>query len=97
VSDLGFDGAGRGYVVRSLLRQVCTVTALTVGYFVLPLGDRRDGHALVLLVVGLLGFVVLAVWQVRAVLRSPHPVVRGLDALARPSPSTCCSSPRRTS
>lgn len=76
------DGHPRGWLARALLRQLGTVTALTVLYFVLPL----KAQALAVLVIGLLGFGLLAAWQVRAVLRSPHPVVRGLDALATTVP-----------
>ena len=80
------DEAEGGYVARALLRQLCVVIALTVLYFVLPLDGRGGGRALAVLAVGLIGFVVLAVWQVRAILRSPHPVVRAVDALAAAVP-----------
>jgi hypothetical protein len=86
VSRAGHRRVPGGYLARSVLRQLCTVTALTVLYFVLPLDGGRAGSALAVLVVGLLGFGVLAAWQVRAVLGSPYPVVRAFEALAAAVP-----------
>ena len=86
MNEAGYGGATRGYIARSVLRQLCTVTGLTVLYFVLLLDGAQAGEALAVLIVGLLGFGVLAVWQVRAILGSPHPVVRGVDALAAAVP-----------
>ena len=83
---LGYDDVPQRYLAKAVLRQLCIVTALTVLYFVLPLDNPRDGRAVGLLAVGLLAFGVLAAWQVRAVLHSPHPVVRGVDALASAVP-----------
>jgi hypothetical protein len=75
-----------GFLARSVLGQLCTITALTVLYFVLPLDGRRGAQAITVLVVGLLAFAALAAWQVLAVLRSPHPIVRGFEALATTIP-----------
>lgn len=78
-------GVAHGYLVRSVLRQLCTVTIMTVLYLALPLDGRRT-QAIAVLMLGLVGFGALAAWQVRAILRSPHPVVRGVETLAAAVP-----------
>jgi len=75
-------GAPRRLVVRGLLRASLTATVLVVLYFILPLTGSLDGSAALLLVVGLLVFAGLVTWQVRAVLRSPYPGLRAIEALA---------------
>jgi hypothetical protein len=65
-------------VVRSLLISV----ALVVLYYRLPMTGALDASGTALLVVGLVVLVVLIVWQVRAILRSPYPGLRAIEALA---------------
>jgi ion channel len=55
-------------------------------YFTLPLTGSLDGSAALLLVVGLLGFAGIVTWQIRAVLRSPYPGLRAIEALAAAIP-----------
>jgi voltage-gated potassium channel len=75
-------GAPRRLVVRGLLRASLTATVLVVLYFTLPLTGSLDGSAALLLVAGLLVFAGVITWQVRAVLRSPYPGLRAVEALA---------------
>jgi voltage-gated potassium channel len=75
-------GAPRRQVVRALLRASLTATVLVVLYFTLPITGSLDGSAALLLVVGLLVFAGVITWQVRAVLRSPYPGLRAIEALA---------------
>jgi hypothetical protein len=70
--------AVRRLVVRSLLISV----ALVVLYYRLPMTGALDASGTALLVVGLVVLVVLIVWQVRAILRSPYPGLRAIEALA---------------
>ena len=70
--------AVRRLVVRSLLISV----ALVVLYYRLPMTGALDAASAALLVVGLVVLVVLIVWQVRAILRSPYPGLRAIEALA---------------
>jgi voltage-gated potassium channel len=70
--------AARRLVVRSLLISV----ALVVLYYRLPMTGALDASGTALLVVGLVVLVVLIVWQVRAILRSPYPGLRAIEALA---------------
>ena len=79
-------GVPRRLVVRSLLRASLTATVLVVLYFTLPITGSLDGSAALLLVVGLLVFAGVVTWQVRAVLRSPYPGLRAIEALAAAIP-----------
>jgi len=70
--------AVRRLVVRSLLIS----TTLVVLYYWLPMTGALDASRAALLVVGLVVLVVLVVWQVRAIVRSPYPGLRAIEALA---------------
>jgi Ion channel len=76
----------RRLVVRALLRASLTVTVLVVLYFTLPITGSLDGSAALRLVVGLLTLAGVVTWQVRAVLRSPYPGLRAVEALAAAIP-----------
>ena len=78
--------APRRLLIRAVLRASLTATALVVLYFTLPLTGSLDGSAALLLAVGLLVFAGLVTWQVRAVLRSPYPGLRAIEALAAAIP-----------
>ncbi len=78
----GRPGPWHGTTLRALLRPALTATVLVVLYYVLPFDRGADPHALRLLGLGLLGLSGVAVWQVRAILRSPHPVAQAVQALA---------------
>jgi voltage-gated potassium channel len=79
-------GAPRRLVVLALLRASLTATVLVVLYFTLPLTGSLDGSAVMRLVVGLLVFVAVVTWQIRAVLRSHYPGLRAIEALATAVP-----------
>lgn len=65
--------------LRALLRIIGTVVLLLTLYLGRPL-DRATAATLVLLGLGLVLLVLLLVWQVRSVVRSPYPVLRALEA-----------------
>jgi voltage-gated potassium channel len=70
--------------VRLLLagtRVVLTVVVLVLAYFFAPL-TASGTRAVIALVAGLIVVVALVVWQVRLILRAPHPVLRGVQTLA---------------
>jgi voltage-gated potassium channel len=69
-----------------LVRTLLTSAALVVLYYKLPTTGALDASAIALLVVGLLVFTVLIVWQVRAILRSEFPAVRAVEARAAATP-----------
>jgi voltage-gated potassium channel len=78
--------APRRLVVRALLRASLTATVLVVLYFTLPITGSLDGSAALRLVVGLLALAGVVTWQIRAVLRSPYPGLRAVEALAAAIP-----------
>ncbi len=67
---------------RMVARTLLTSAALVVLYYKLPMTGALNGSATVLLAGGLLAFVMLITWQVRAILRSQHPTLRAIEALA---------------
>lgn len=71
---------------RMLVRTLLTSAALVVLFYKLPTTGALDASAIALLVVGLLVFAVLIVWQVRAILRSEFPALRAIEALAAATP-----------
>ena len=72
----------RRRVLRSLLRATLTSTVLVVLYYRLPLTGELESSTLVLLLAGLAVFAGVISWQVRAILRSPYPALRAIEALA---------------
>ena len=63
----------RRLVALGLARAMVTATALLVLYFVAPL-DKLDGVPLwVTLWAALVVLLAVSVWQVRAIIRDPHP------------------------
>ena len=72
----------RWHLFRGVVRAVLTTTGLVALYYLMPITDRWTGSALVRLVVGLLLFIALVGWQLRAVLRSEYPALRMFQALA---------------
>lgn len=69
-------------IVAGLLRGLLSVVLLTVLYFVLPLDSSLDGHHIALLLVCLIVFVGIVIWQVRAILGAKYPVLQAINALA---------------
>ncbi|WP_340560719.1 potassium channel family protein [Streptomyces sp. GSL17-111] len=67
--------------VVTAARAALITVALVTAYYVLPL-DERDTAASVLLVGGLLVTLLVFLWEVRAIARSPHPRMRAVEALS---------------
>ena len=78
--------APRRRVLRSLLRAALTSTVLVVLYYRLPLTGTFEASTVVLLLAGLALFAGVITWQVRAILRSPYPGLRAIEALAAAIP-----------
>jgi voltage-gated potassium channel len=81
-SDSGVDSPARRTVVRAVAAPLALVGLVLVAYFAAPLDREFDGGTVVVLLVGLAGVGLLVAWQVRAIVNAPHPLVRGLAALA---------------
>jgi voltage-gated potassium channel len=73
-------------IVRALLRAAVSTIALVIIYYALPLDRYSTGVAVTTLVIGLVLLVGLTAFQVRAIVRSPFPGLRALEALATSVP-----------
>lgn len=71
----------RVLLAKSIARVVGITVALLVAYFAVPIGQDGDPVGLILLVVGLLLFAVLVVFQVIKIMNSPAPQLRAAEAL----------------
>jgi voltage-gated potassium channel len=79
-------GTRRRLVLRAVLRAALTVTVLVVLYYELPMDRAFDSNTIAVLVVGLLVFMVVVTWQVRAILRADLPAVKAVEALSAAVP-----------
>ena len=71
----------RRLIIRAVLRGVATTTVLVVLYYLLPLDRPWDTDTAVRLLIGLLVFAGLMVWQVRAIIGARYPGLRAAEAL----------------
>jgi len=71
----------RRLIIRAVLRGLVVTTALVVLYYLLPLDRPWDSDTAVRLLIGLLIFAGLTVWQVRAIAGSRYPGLRAAEAL----------------
>jgi Ion channel len=72
--------------MRSMLRAAGSTTALVVIYYLLPLNRSSTAVAVTMLIIGLVILTGLLAYQVRAITRSPFPLLRGVEALATSIP-----------
>ena len=91
-------GAGPGTEVRreatasgrvitwGVLRVVASIAVVTALYYLLPFDRSGTGGAVTWLVAGLVVFVGLVAFQVRAISASPFPGLRAIEALASSVP-----------
>lgn len=73
-------------ILRSALRAAGSVIAIVTVYYLLPLQTSITWVAIALLVAGLVVLIILIVFQVRFILASPFPGLRGVEALATSVP-----------
>jgi len=73
-------------LVWSGLRALGTTAALVAIYYVLPLDHSSTWIAATILILGLIGFVALVVFQVLWIIRSQFPGLKALEALATSLP-----------
>ena len=71
----------RRRVMRSIVRTFVVTGAMVAFYVTAPLDQRPAGAVAVRLLLELIALVLVLVWQIRSVGRSPHPVLRGVEAL----------------
>ncbi|WP_363353775.1 potassium channel family protein [Microbacterium sp. LMI12-1-1.1] len=72
----------RRFILRGLARAALMTVLLVAVYFVVPLDWIGAMPVTVMLAVAPVILLVVAVWQIRAILRSEQPGLRGIEALA---------------
>ena len=72
----------RRLIFRAVLRSVLAAAVLVVLYYVLPLDWRWDSSTAIRLLIGILVFAGVMVWEVRAIVGSRYPGLRAVEALA---------------
>jgi hypothetical protein len=72
----------RWAAVLAVARAVLIAVGLVTAYYLLPLDERGAAGAWVLLVCGLAAVLLMFWWEVRAIVRSLHPRLRAVEALA---------------
>jgi hypothetical protein len=65
---------------------LASTIALVATYYLLPLDRASSATAIAILAVGLVGFVGLVTYQVRAIIKATYPVLRAVGALATSAP-----------
>jgi Ion channel len=73
-------------IVWGVLRIVGSAAVLVTLYYLLPLSHSSLGSAITILVIGVAVFIALVAFQVRLIIRSPFPRLRGIEALATSVP-----------
>jgi voltage-gated potassium channel len=76
----------RRAIVRAVLRAAGSTAALVAIYYLLPLDHTSRWAAVTMLVIGLVALIGLVVLQVRWILRSRFPGLRGVESLATSIP-----------
>ena len=71
----------RRLIIAAVLRGLVVTTVLVVLYYLLPLDRPLDTGTAVRLLIGLLVFAGVTVWQVRAITGSRYPGLRAAEAL----------------
>ena len=71
----------RRVVFLAVLRTLLSTTVLVVLYYVLPLDEPWNGDTAVRVLIGLLVFAGITVWQVRTIAGSRYPGVKAFEAL----------------
>jgi voltage-gated potassium channel len=73
-------------MVLTALRALGTTAALVAIYYLLPLDHTSTWTAATILIIGLVGFIALLIFQVQRIIRSRFPGLRAVEALATSLP-----------
>ena len=76
----------RRIIVGAVLRAVGSTAVLVAVYYLLPLNRSSTWVAVTMLAIGLVALIALVAFQVRWILRSRFPGLRGVEALATSIP-----------
>lgn len=71
----------RRLILRAALRAGATVALLMALYYLIPLDHVTDAWAVTGLLIGLVMIGGVVAWQVRAIIGSPHPRLRAIEAV----------------
>ena len=66
----------------AMVRTIATIALVVAIYFLLPLDHGTDAATVAELVLGVLVIVTIIALQVRQIIRSEHPILRAVEALA---------------
>ncbi|WP_406165541.1 potassium channel family protein [Streptomyces sp. NBC_00996] len=80
-TDRGRTGPGLWASAASLARALFVAASLVTAYYLLPLNGGSTSGASALFACGLLAVVVVFSWEIRAIVRSPHPRLKAVEAL----------------
>ena len=72
----------RSTAALGLLRALATIIVLVAVYYLLPVDHPSDAKAVVAIVAGSLGVVLVVGWQIRTILKADHPGLKAVEALA---------------
>ena len=78
--------ARRRIIVGAVLRTILSTAALVALFYLLPLDQPLNGNTLTRLIIGLLVFAGIAVWQIRTIVGSRYPAIRAFEALGLIAP-----------
>jgi hypothetical protein len=73
-------------IAWAVLRVAGSAAALVTVYYLLPLDHSSTQTAVTILVIGLVAFIALVAAHVRWIIRSPHPRLQAIEALATSVP-----------
>ncbi|MEU5533946.1 ion channel [Streptomyces sp. NPDC020362] len=68
--------------VQAVGRPLIITAGLVAAYYLAPLGVRGAGATSALLLCGLFGVALVFAWEIWAIMRSPYPRLRAIEALA---------------
>jgi voltage-gated potassium channel len=69
-------------VLLGVVRTLVTTVGLLAVYFALPLNRAFTAGTVVALAAGVVAVGLLVAWQVRLILRAPHPALRAVEGIA---------------
>lgn len=72
----------RSILLLGFARTLLISVGVLILYYLLPLNRGFHGWTVLTLIAGLVAVGLLVAWQVRAILRAPHPALRAIEAVA---------------
>jgi hypothetical protein len=76
----------RSFLIGAVLQPLLAAALLVALYYLLPMDRQLTGITAVVLVGSLVAVIALFAWYIRSIVRSPHPRLRAVEALATTLP-----------